>query len=178
MSKNTKKVVKTETELKKLIEDTRKLRRAEKPIYKPSVFLILDGLDIANYRKSGFPTFNDVKLVLESCIPKYKPISVVVDSSMRYLIPEEEVTEFEQALNKGIQVKNVIVQIIEVNSFEQVITRLLKLAVDNNAKVLSNQNLIESYETIKQRKISSSFIGKQFQVSYKITESEITIFEQ
>ena len=177
MSKTPKKIVNTETELKKLIEDTRKLRKAEKPAYKPSVYLVLDGMEIANYRKSGFPTFNDIKLVLETCIPKYKPISVVIDSSLQFLIPEEEIAEYEQALKSGIQIKNVLIPIVEVVTAEDVIIKLLKLARENNAKVLSNKNLVETYEIIKQKKIPSSFLGKSFQVSYKINSSEITIFE-
>lgn len=177
MSKNRKKVVKTESELQKLIEDTRKLRKAEKPAYKPSVFLILDGMDIANYRRSGFPTFNDIKLVLEACIPKYKPVAVVIDSSLQYLIPEEEIPVYEEAVNTGIQIKNVLIPIVEVGTYEDAIIKLLKLAIGNNAKILSNKNLVESYEIIKQKKMPSAFSGKKFQVSYSIKSSEISIFE-
>lgn len=177
MSKDTKKVVKTESDLQKLLEDTRKLRKVVKPTYNPTVFAILNGMEIANYRNSGFPTFKDIKLVLEECIHKYKPISIVVDSSLRYLLPEEEVQEYERALEFGIQIKNVLVPIVEVGTYEDAIIKLLKLALENNAKVLSNQDLVESYEIIKQKKIPTAFTGKKFQLSYKITSDEISIFE-
>lgn len=178
MSKRTRKDVKTESELQKLIEDTRKLRQASKPIYNPTVNLILNGMEIANYRHSGFPTSKDIVNVLQHCIPKYKPISVVVDSSLRYLLADDEVSEFEHALKEGIVVKNIVVPIIEVGTEEDVILTILKLALENNAKILTNQNLVENFELIKQQKFPSGFKDKKFQVFYQIKKSEITIFEQ
>jgi len=178
MSKDTKKVVKTESDLQKLIEDTRKLRKAVKPVYNPNGFVILNGMEIANYRNSGFPTFKDIKLVLEECLHKYKPVSIVVDSSLRYLLPEDEVPDYEQSLQTGIQIRNIIVPIIEVGTYEDAVIKLLKLALDNNAKVLCNQDLVETYEIIKQKKIPNAFKGKKFQLSYEIQKSgEIAIFE-
>ena len=177
MAKNTRKVVKSESELQKLIEDTRKLCHAVKPSYNPTAYLILNGMEIANYQRSGFPSFEDIKKVLEKCIPTYKPVSVVTDSSLRYLLSEEETIEYEKALTEGILVKNVRIPIVEVATYEDSIITLLKLAMDNNAKILTNEKILEKYAIIKQQKAPSSFNGKQFQVSYTITSGEITIFE-
>ena len=178
MSNRIRKDVETESELQKLIEDTKKLRQASKPIYNPSVNLILNGMEIANYQHSGFPTSKEIEKVLEHCIPKYKPLAVVVDSSLRYLLSEDESIEFENYIKEGIPVKNKIIPIIEVGTDEDIILTILKFALDNNAKILTNQNLEQSYETIKQQKFPLSFKDKKFQVYYKITSSEITIFEQ
>lgn len=178
MSKNTRKDVKTESELQKLIEDTRKLRQASKPIYNPLTNLIVNGMEIANYKHSGFPTSKDIVSVLEHCIPRYRPIFVVIDSSLRYLLPDDEATEFENSLRDGLSVKNIVVPIVEVGTDEDVILTMLKLALENNAKILANQNLVESYEIIKQQKFPSAFKDKKYQVFYQIKSSEITIFEQ
>lgn len=175
MSKNERNI-KTESELQKLIEDTRKLRSVVKPVYNPTALIVINGMEVANYQVSGFPKFNDIKRFLEFCIPKYKPIEVVVDSSLRYLIPEEELEEFEETLKNGIIIKNVRIPFIEVSSNEKLILTLLKHALDNNAKVLSNQNLLESYEIIKQQKLKS-LENKKFQAHFTITNDEITIFE-
>ena len=178
MSKNTRKVVNNESELQKLIEDTRKLHHVKTTVYNPTVNLILNGTEIANFQTSGFPSFKDIKIVIEQCIPKYRPISLVVDTSLRFLLPEDEISEYEQVLKGGLQIKSILVSVVEVQSEEDVILTSLKLALEKNAKILANTNLIESYEIIKQQKIPVAFVNKKFQVHYKITSSEITNFEQ
>lgn len=177
MSRN-RKTVKTESELQKLIEDTRKLRHVSNTVYNPTVNLILNGSEIANFRSSGFPSFKDIKNVLEQTLTRYKPISIVVDSSLRYLLAEDELSEYEQVLKDGLRIRSVLVQFVEVQSEEDVVLTSLKLALEHNAKVLSNTDLLEGYEAIKQQKIPVAFVNKKFQVHYKLTSSEITIFEQ
>lgn len=177
MSKKSNRTVKTESDLQKLIEDTRKLRQTPTPVYNPTVFVLINGTEVANHRESGFPKFNDIKRLVEKCITKYKPILIVVDSSLRYLIPETELDDYENALKQGLLVKtNVLVPIEEVGSYEETVLKLLKLALEKNAKIISNEDLAQSYESIKQKPLKK-FENKKFLVHYKLTNDEIAIFE-
>lgn len=176
MSRKQPKVVKTESELQKLIEDTRKLRKEVKPAYNPTSAVILNGTEIANYETSGFPKYQYIKQIVEKLIPRYRILICVVDTSLRYLLNEKETSEYEQALHEGIRIKNTVVPIQEVGTYEDIVLTLLKLALKHNAKIVSNEDLKQSYELIKSQKLKN-FGNKKFQVHYTITEDEITLFE-
>lgn len=176
MSRKQTKVVKTESELQKLIEDTRKLRKEVKPTYNPISALIFNGMEIANFRISGFPKYEDIKRLVEHSIPRYRPMIIVVDTSLRYLLNEKETIEYEQDLHDGLKVKNTVVPIQEVETYEDIVLTLLKLALKHNAKIVSNEDLRKSYELIKSQKLKN-FGDKKFQIHYTITEDELTLFE-
>lgn len=169
--------ISSESELKKLIEDTRKLRKTVPQIYNPTINLIVNGTEIANHVQSGFPKFSDIIKVLEQCTPKYRIITVVNDSSLRYLLEKNEVSVYEEAIKDGIKIKTSSIPITEVSSIEDSIKILLKLALENNAKILSNEDLLASYELIKNQK-PKNFENKEFLVNYSINNNLISIFDK
>ena len=133
-------------------------------------------MEVANFRTSGFPRFSDVKALLAQCIPKYRPIEIIVDTTLRYLIPTDEQEEYETCIKEGMTIKNVKIPLIEVADNDTLILTLLKHALESNAKILSNQDMVEAYEIIKQRK-PKGFENKKFQVSYKFEKDQVTLFE-
>ena len=176
MSKREPSSIKTESDLQKLLEDTRKLRKVMKPEYNPGPYLIINGMEVANYRSSGFPRFSDVKALLTQCIPKYRPIEIIVDTTLRYLIPTEEQEEYETCLKEGMTIKNVKIPLIEVSDNDALILTLFKHALESNAKILSNLVMVEAYEIIKLRK-PKGFVTIKFQVYYKFEKDQVTLFE-
>jgi len=180
MVKRISKRIESESELDKLIKDTRNLRQAIKSIYNPTKFLIINGTEVANYRNSGFPKFGDISNIVTNAINQgYRPLYVIIEESMRYLIEEKELVEYEQALNSGLTHKQLNCKLIESNSIEEHIKQLLKLAYENNAKIMTNENIIETYKSLylKPGGKFEKFEGKPWQIKYNYEQEQFKIIE-
>ena len=112
----TKKVVKTEMELKQLLEDTRRMKREIKISYNPQKNVIINGTEILNFRNSGFPNLQDLINLLEYTYLKtaYKPVKVVVEENLLYLFEEKDINFYEKIIAQGYNLRNHLIQLIMI----------------------------------------------------------------
>lgn len=175
-----KRMLKTETELEKLLADTRKMKREIKRIYNPiDKKVIINGTEIMNFRSSGFPKFNDLVRVLEQLILKgFQPISIVIEDSMKYLLEnEEEESAYNDSVKNGLKIKSHTIKIVESSDNLSSIKQMLKIAVSDNLKIVSNENLVASYNSIALQDFEG-FENKKWQINYSLKKDEINIYEK
>lgn len=168
---SSKKDVSSETDLEKILRESR-ANPVYKKEYKPDRQVIIDGVEVTNHRQSGFPKLADLRLVLEELVDqKFQPLAIVVDSTLQFLLEAEESQALVEALVPGFKIPGQLltVRVFEVKDTETALKKMLKLALNNNARILSNQNLPQTYSTLTQKKLTT-FEGKPWQMRYTISD--------
>ncbi|MHA2362893.1 MAG: hypothetical protein ACXAC7_02980 [Candidatus Hodarchaeales archaeon] len=162
--------IKSINELERLLEDERSKFKheyaPEKQLrYKP---LVIDGSEVANSRKSGFPDFNDIVLVCEEALKQnFSPITVIIDDSLQFLLEHEATILLVETIKEGgFQVKDKYIKLIEVKDQDKATEKILFLAYRTNSRILINNLIKEHYED----KFTFLTKSKNWQVTYTIKD--------
>lgn len=104
--------------------------------------LIIDGTEVANFRRSGFPIFKDiVKMCQLTLDHHFNHLTVVIDESLQYLVDEDEASWVKKLINeKKIDIEGNSIQLLTFSGQEKVIENMLNLADESNSRLLINDD--------------------------------------
>jgi len=139
--------------------------------------LIIDGTEVANFRRSGFPIFKDiVKMCQLTLDHHFNHLTVVIDESLQYLVDEDEASWVKKLINeKKLDIEGNSIQLLTFSGQDNVIENMLNLADESNSRLLINDDdkiLVPLYKhKFSWLKSSSS----NWQLKYTIDQTEFKL---
>ena len=179
--KDEKKSISSVESLQKIIEESKKnpgkeLNSKKVPLIKnyiPSKNAIIDGMEVSNFQNPGFPTFDSIIAMINALIKRGMiPLYVIFDESFPYLLNEQDYDRFNRALKDGINIGQRKIEIVLTKNPDDTIKTLVNYALEYNAKIVVNQDVLDSYEELTQ-KYPKQFKRQLWQIKYSITEGKI-----
>jgi hypothetical protein len=180
-------MITSETELRRLImQEMGRLRResfVQGEKRSPVNPVILDGSNIANYSRSGFPTMAQILIVAQKCLASgYYPITIICDANLRYLLMEHENmmnhNEFTCLFCNAVArqyitlTEDAKVTFLECKPRTAADLEILENASEEGAKIVTNDNYQEYLGTY------SILKDKNWQIRFKITVTGNVILKE
>ena len=139
--------------------------------------LIIDGTEVANFRRSGFPVFKDVVKMCQLTLKHhFNHLTVVIDESLQYLVDEDEASWVKKLINeKKLDIDGNSIQLLSFSGQENVIENMLNLADESNSRLLINDDdkvLVPLYKHKFSWLESSS---SNWQIKYTIDQTEFKL---
>jgi len=139
--------------------------------------LIIDGTEVANFRRSGFPIFNDIIKICQLAIEHFfNPITVVIDESLQLLVNEKEVKLVNKIINdKRIEIDGILVRLVIIEGHENLTENMLNLANNANSRLLinDNDNIIVPLYKHKFRWLESA--PSKWQIKYLLQQTDFEL---
>ena len=180
--KETNKSISSIESLQKIIDESKKnpydKGESKKPQYIknyiPGKNVIVDGMEVSNFENPGFPTFDSITNMLESLIKRGMiPLYVILDESFPYLLNERDYDRFSRVVKEGINLSQRKIEIVLTKNPDDTVKTLVNYALEYNTKIVTNQDVLHSYEILTQEKSPAQFKRQLWQIKYTIVERKI-----
>ena len=139
--------------------------------------LIIDGTEVANFRRSGFPVFNDIIKICKLAIEHFfNPITVVIDESLQLLVDEKEVKLLNKLIkDKRIEIDGISVRLVTIEGHDNLIENMLELANNANSRLLINDNDNIIVPLYKHKFTWLEFPPSKWQIKYLLQQTDFEL---